>query len=357
MEKFNYKQIVSILAFLGLAGFSCFWTAESLYIWQPSITIVGGWLIAIVFYIIASICFSKIMTALDKNEYLGGKTFGRGGQLTLGFMGLVVFWLMISLPTNTHTLLYRASIKNIITSDLRKTKGYLEELKDNNVAIKQIEKEKKEKENKVRGYFIRLTAEASNPSALGIGERFKTALAELENELGMKIQKYTKKSVSRTQWLAEIDYYREQAYRHLEAYNAQRDKEIAEIRKIMDDTRELPILIGNMNKALSDISRMEGVDNLFISEAVKDLTRAYSYIKTNAKYIIFEDNDRERYVREGAIPEAQAMLSVPDVWKDFITTNKYDGHGFIWWVFIALLVDLAGFIFFNLAVKYRNNVI
>lgn len=66
MRTLNVKKIVCILAFIGLAGFSCFWTAESLFIWQPSITIWGAWLIAVVFYIIASICFSRFIKGFEK---------------------------------------------------------------------------------------------------------------------------------------------------------------------------------------------------------------------------------------------------------------------------------------------------
>ena len=54
MKKIDLTKIMSGLLFLALAGFSCFWTAESLFIWQPSITRVGAWLIAIIFYVVAS---------------------------------------------------------------------------------------------------------------------------------------------------------------------------------------------------------------------------------------------------------------------------------------------------------------
>ena len=137
MKKLDFKRILYIVAYLGLAGFSCFWTAESLFIWQPSLTLVGSWLIAIVFYAVASMCFSMFIKGLDKNVFFKKGLFAsRGGHLFFGFSGLVVFWLIISLPTNTHTLLYRASIKNIITTDLTRTQGYLQGLKDNNVEIK-----------------------------------------------------------------------------------------------------------------------------------------------------------------------------------------------------------------------------
>ena len=136
MNRLNYLRIIAIIAFIALAGFSCFWTAESLYIWQPSITIYGAWMIAVIFFIVASICFSKILKALDKQSDYYGKLFGRTGAFLISFLGLIVFWLFVSLPTNTHTLLYRASIKNVITTDLNRTQGYLQGLKDNNVEIK-----------------------------------------------------------------------------------------------------------------------------------------------------------------------------------------------------------------------------
>ena len=114
-------------------------------------------------------------------------------------------------------------------------------------------------------------------------------------------------------------------------------------------------LIDNCKIALNDVNQMQGVNNEIIEAAVNDLRNGYAFIKANSQYISFKDGEGERYTREGAMPESQAMLSVPDVWKDFLTTNKYDGHGFIWWVFIALLVDLAAFIFFNMAVSNKNN--
>lgn len=356
MQTFNYKKIVSLVAFIGLAGFSCFWTAESLYIWQPSITIIGAWLIAIVFYIVASICFSKVLMTLDRNEYFGGKLFGRGGQLLLGLLGLIVFWLMVSLPTNTHTLLYRASIKNIIITDLTRTQSYLQGLKDNNIEIKKIEDKYNSKKDAVDAHITRLIAEIDNPSAMGIGERFEKILVELEKTLGATIQREAKIGNTKTQWLATINYYQTQAYAQLKLFRAQCDKETAQIQNMMN-SKELGKLIKNCGIALSDINNMSSIDNEIIGAAVNDLTNGYSYIKANSQYIHFKDNDKERYTREGAMPEAKEMLSVPDVWKDFLTTDKYSGHGFIWWVFIALLVDLAAFVFFDLTLSKNNNAI
>lgn len=360
MRTLNLGKIISIIAFIALAGFSCYWTAESLYIWQPSITFLGALVIAIVFYVIASICFSKMLKALDKHADFYGKLFGRTGTLLLSILGLIVFWLCVSLPTNTHTLLYRASIKNVITTDLNRTEGYLLSLKDNNVEIRKINQDYKNKELAVDGLIQRLTDEIDNLSAVGIGPRFETVLVELDRVLstGMthptKIQRVTNVGKTRTQWLATINYYQRQAYEQLSIYRTACDKKIAEIKQTMG-SKELEKLIANNKIAMTDIANMRGVDNTIIHAAVEDLNNSYAFIKTNSQYIDFKDNDKHRYTRDGAMPEAKEMLSVPDVWKDYLTTDKYSGHGFIWWVLIALLVDIAGFIFFNIAFNNKNN--
>lgn len=360
MRSLDITKIIAILAFLGLAGFSCFWTAESLYIWQPSITIYGAWMIAVIFFIVASICFGKLLKSLDRQADFYGKLFGRAGAFFLAFFGLMVFWLCVSLPTNTHTLLYRASIKNVITTDLNRTQGYLQGLKDNNIEIKKINQKYKSKNEAVDALILRLIAEIEHPSQIGIGPRFETVLVELDRTLStdnnepVKLQRVANPGKTRTQWITTINYYQKQAYEQLKLYRASCDKEIAAIKATMG-SKELERLIANNKIALKDIANMKDVDNDIIQAAIDDLNNGYAYIKTNARYIDFKDNDRELYTRDGAMPEAKAMLSVPDVWKDYLTTDKYTGHGFIWWVLIALLVDISGFIFFNMAFNNRKN--
>lgn len=345
MKKLNYGSILCILAYLALACFSCFWTAESLFIWQPSLTRAGAWLIAIVFYAIASISFSKVIKGFEKNTvFKHGLFASRGGHLFFGLIGLLFFWLIVSLPTNTHTLLYRASIKSVVTTDITRTQGYLQGLKDNNIEIKKINAAYDSKKDKVDAIILRLIAEIDRPGDEGIGKIFNTALTELEAVLGTTFQKIPDVGKSRPQWLTAINYYQKQAYEQLKLYRAQCDEKIKEIKRLMNSS-ELDNLINKNKNCMDNVSDMDGIDNNVIAEAVKSLEKSYSYINSNSQYINFKPLDEVRYTREGAIPEAKEMLSVPDVWKDYLTTDKYDGHGFIWWVLIAFLVDLAAFIF------------
>lgn len=364
MRSLNVLKIFALIAFLCLAGFSCYWTAESLYIWQPSLSIYGAWMIAVVFFVIASICFGLLLRSLDRHADFYGKLGGRGGAFVMAFFGLMLFWLLCSLPTNTHTLLYRAEIKNTLTADLNRTQGYLKDLKDNNVEIKKIDQKYKSKSDAVSALLLRLLAEIEHPGLEGVGPRFNKAVEELDVVLAndsdnpSRLQRVASVGSTPAQWNVTFNFYKAQAFERLKLYRASCDKEIAHIRETMR-SKELNALMANNELALKDISQMHQVDNDVVRAALNDLENSYAFIKTNARYIEFKDNDRELYTREGALPESTAMLSVPDVWTDYLTTDKYDGHGFGWWVMIALLVDFAGFIFFNMAFnkKYNNNAI
>lgn len=350
MKNFNAKKILAAIAFLALAAFSCYWTAESLFIWQPSITRIGAWLIAVVFYVVASLCFGRFVKSLDPNAGFGEGFFkSRGGHLVFGLLGLIVFWLMFSLPTNTHTLLYRSSIRNVITTDLERTDGYLKALKDNNASINAINNKHEDLAKAVRDLCDKLITEMKHPDREGTGSRFNSIIKELENLLGVKFI-----DGGNLQGAPLYDHYYRQAMQALENDKADCDRKIAEIRSLMN-SEKLNTLIERDRIEMKAIDDMSGVDNKTINAAVEDLINDYAYIKTYSEYLTFKnDTEKDMYTREGAMPEAKAMLSVPDVWIDFITTDKYRGHGFIWWVMLALLVDLAAFIFFDIAAKSDN---
>ena len=83
------------------------------------------------------------------------------------------------------------------------------------------------------------------------------------------------------------------------------------------------------------------------------LTKAYSTIRNYQQYVIFQPGDEEQYIPEDGhqqVTKVKKMLSVFDVWKDFLAGN-YKGQGLIIWVLLSILVDLGAFIFFDMAFK------
>ena len=64
----------------------------------------------------------------------------------------------------------------------------------------------------------------------------------------------------------------------------------------------------------------------------------------------FENEDKKAYTSENPVSKVKRLTSVFDVWKDFLG-GAYAGSGFLFWVIIAILVDIAAFIFFDITFK------
>lgn len=356
MRTVNFGAILAWLAFIALAAFSCYWTSESLYIWRPQLTLVGAWLIAIVFYVVASICFGVWIKTFDRHADYYGKFGGRGGAFLLGLFGLLIFWLAFSLPTNTHTLLYRAEVANTIQRDIQRADGYLQALKDNNTEIKRIEAEKDNKYLAAANAVNQMQAEINNYGAVGIGHRFEAIVSGIEQQLSVpgynfRIQRQAKAGTSPREWQVVINNYTLQIKNQLDLLDKYYGDKIKEIRK-MTSSKELNVMLRNDKIVMSNLAQSNGdPSDELVEQAVKQLDQDYAYIARNAQYLTFQPGDKERYTKEGAQNEVRDLQAVPTALQQYLTTDKYDGHGFWIWILLAALIDLAAFILFTIALK------
>lgn len=99
MRQNNYLKLVWAVAFVAFAGVSCWATAESLHLLLSSWPLVLCWIVTIGFFIIASLGTKMIVDSLNQNIYIENKGF----HLIGGIIIVLIFWLICSLPTNTHT--------------------------------------------------------------------------------------------------------------------------------------------------------------------------------------------------------------------------------------------------------------
>ena len=129
MGKTNYLKLGSALAFLALAAVSCWATQESLHLLLPSWPQALCWVVTVAFFFIASWGTKLIVDSFNANAYVEK----RGLRLLAGIGIMLVFWLIFSMPTNTHTFFYRNAISGVASSDITATKGYLDQLKNNTV--------------------------------------------------------------------------------------------------------------------------------------------------------------------------------------------------------------------------------
>lgn len=174
-----FVKIFTLLGFLAFAAVSCWATAESLHLLLPSWPSVFCWAITIGFFFIASWGTKMIADSLNQNIYMEK----RGVALVGGIVIVLVFWLMCSMPTNTHTFFFRNLVDEKVTSDLSITQGYLAQIKDGTVTEAKINARVTEFKNKVEVKMGELEAEIKNEAIPGFGEKAKSILNEFATML------------------------------------------------------------------------------------------------------------------------------------------------------------------------------
>ena len=351
MGKTNYLKLGSALAFLALAAVSCWATQESLHLLLPSWPQALCWVVTVAFFFIASWGTKLIVDSFNANAYVEK----RGLRLLAGIGIMLVFWLIFSMPTNTHTFFYRNAISGVASSDITATKGYLDQLKNNTVTEKKIQEKQTEVENAVWSKFGELKAEILNDANPGFGPNAKRILADFADLLLVKeIKPLSFTGTSEQQRQKLVTAYRAKIQTLL-------DTRLANIRTSIltpdEDTYKRQAAADWTNLDLYEGALKDGNADLEDADDVKELdnrlTKAYSTIRNYQQYVIFQPGDEEQYIPEDGhqqVTKVKKMLSVFDVWKDFLAGN-YKGQGLIIWVLLSILVDLGAFIFFDMAFK------
>lgn len=125
--------------------------------------------------------------------------------------------------------------------------------------------------------------------------------------------------------------------------NADALKEVNKVDKNLELVKKY-IADGTIN--LNDPKDMTGTDGV-----CDKLNEAYNVVKKNKYFVNFDSQESEaQYTAENPVTKVKRMVSVFDVWKDFLH-KEYAGYGFIFWIIVSILVDLAAFIFFDLAFR------
>ena len=322
MEENKFLKILWLCGFIAFAAVSCWATADSLQLLQPDWPAILCWIVTVGFFVVASIGSKLIVDSLNQNIYMEK----RGLSLIGGTILLLVFWLVCSMPTNTHTFFYRSVIDDKLNNDLTTTIGYLQQIKDNKVTEESIQKKQSEVRNNVEIRLGELKAEIMNDANPGFGPKAKEILKSFAELLGVaKIE--TRLNEIRTSMLApnQLTY-----------------------------TKEAAVRIENLKAIVKNLEQGEGLSVYTpqdMQEICKKLNEGYTTIRQYQNYATFNSvEDEENYLSPTGVTKVKRLMSVFDVWQDYLS-GEYNGYGFIFWIIISILVDIAAFIFFDLAFK------
>ena len=350
MGQNKYMKIFSICLFLAFAAVSCWATAESLHLLLPTWPSVLCWIVTIGFFVIASIGSKMIVDSLNQNIYMEK----RGFNLVVGIILLLVFWLVCSMPTNTHTFFYRTCITDVALDDLKTTEGYLTDIRDNTFAEEKFRLQCADLEGKVNAKLEDLRLEINGPNQ-GDGPKAQSILVEISELLKCsQINKINGATATRQQRTQLVNAYRDKILQQVKVREAAIYLQLVDEKKVEQAKKEATADIKKVQNAVNGLNEMKnnGVqDDATINTANTILKGAYSTVKNHQDMVVFKsDADKEVYTAENQVTRTTRLLSVIDTWIDYVN-GKYDGRGFIFWIIISILVDVAAFIFFDIAFK------
>lgn len=366
METRIYKKILLGLLYLVLATISCWATAQSLSLSLPKWSEILCWLLTIAFFIIASFGLKLILDSFDKNNFVEHRWL----KLLGGIFILLGFWIMFSMPTNTHSFFYWNSIDDVLTKDIVTTRDYLRDLENNTITENKIRELQTKLKNDVYSKLAQLESEISNPANPGDGPETKKRVAELAVVLDKGYSDIYLSGIANTpaQRRKLCDAYRNEVNVLLEeklleiANNNRNQKLEAQFKK------EATVAIARIEaieKKMHDINDPLDTDNSKVMmDVCARLHQGYVVIQNNKDYINFNNVlDEEKYapaveisesgtkIIKPVITDTKRFLSVYEVWKDYLTTDRYKGMGMGIWILASILCDVAAFVYFDLMFK------
>lgn len=351
MNDNKFVKIFTLVGFVAFAAVSCWATAESLHLLLPSWPSVFCWAITIGFFFIASWGTKMIADSLNQNVYMEK----RGATLVGGVAIVLIFWLLCSMPTNTHTFFFRNLIDDKISSDITTTKGYLVQIKDNTNNNEQAKIKVTQLKNELEILLGELEAEIKNAANPGFGPKAEEIFRKFAKLLGVdKIEPLNVKANSPKERQNLCDAYRQKMYTLADSKARNIVQSILSpseenLREVTLSLKNLQLINKSIDSGELDLTNAEDV------QGIKDkLNIAYNIIKKNEQFVNFKnESDKEIYTCANPQTKVARLLSVYDVWVDFLT-GKEGGLAFVFWIIISILVDVAAFIFFDIAFKKRD---
>lgn len=343
-------KLISIVGFLVFAAISCWATAESLHLLLPSCPLVASWAVSVGFFFIASWGTKMVTDSLNQNVYVER----RSAMLFGGVLIVLLFWLACSMPTNTHTFFYRHLINGRVSNDIAITQGYLTQIKDGTTTEANMAARIMDFKNKVEVKMGELEAEICNEANPGFGPKSKQILSEFATMLDVvKIEPLSYGSTSVQARRRLCNAYRQKIFilRDAKVRNIRIEMtpSTSDYRKVAErDWRNLNIVKNAIGNKL-DLN--DANDTKMICDKLND---GYADIKMYSQFVNFKSEmDRQSYTADKPQTKVTRLLSVYDVWRDFIG-GREGGLVFTFWIIISILVDMAAFVFFNIAFRRKE---
>lgn len=353
-----FKIIGSGLLYLILAGISCWATEQSLHLLLPAgWPEILVWGITIAFFVVASLGTALIVDSLTSTEFVDNRKLKLWGGILL----VVFFWLIMSMPTNTHTFFYHHKIGDVIKEDIEITNKYLSQIIDrgtsSSLVLDERGKQMKDFVESQRTHIVAQFHGAEPPFKAGNGPRIGEYLKNINDTLNSSI-------------IQNPNYYSKDPA-ILNEYQIQIDKALADALKThviseqsVQNARKQMKRLSALNDSIKDPIATGRLSEGEIRQCENELKDGYNIVSRNKTFIDFEkkahkhviNDDEVVYTKENGDTRTKRMASVIDVFFVDFLSGKYPAS-FWYYVILSILVDIAAFIFFDIffSSAFKNN--
>ncbi len=360
MKRDTIICILCAIAFVGLMALSSYMTATSLFRLQPDFSIFIWLGLALVFFAVASAGLGLIINSLNQKrrvEYRVPKLIG-------GVVMLLIAWVFVSFPTNTHTLFYKTEAKEVLASDLSRMSQELEKVTDRHFLYLKKKAEYDQFQENVNTALRNYIAEVMNPKNPTHGEKAEGLWNKIKLALGVTELHRTYPRSSRLKDLQDYcDQIEKQVEAELKIQSVSKGANYNAYKESIDDVKKLKVALDSVAKTLHSKKFIvkngkkirQKVDEptqntlLLLEEANQALKNYDNIVKTELikeaekKKKAFDKAEYEaNTVKPKSVTNIQKLTSVVDTWKAYFN-GEYDGRGFAYWIMLSLLIDVAGF--------------
>lgn len=336
-------QIICLLAFVAFAAVSCYLTVDSIHLSLPGIPKWCLWIAVVGIYVLTSYGTKMIADSFNRNIIMDK----RGSKLVGGLIIVLVTWLLVSFPTNVHSLFYMKMSKPTAKSEQLYLINQFKQLTDKDVAEAKFNEDFGNKVKKVNAAKTALEAEIEHPERPGVGDNAERCLQKVEEELGIKIGTITRLShIGRSQKEINtaIKFYSNQIDGQLKIQQEQQALQLVNhMKNFQREVKELKVQIKNMNTNISNLDNSE-------YDSEETLTQSRQLILTASETLVSKGikNNYNGY-------SSERLTNVTKVWADLFNGKfKATDYGLVYWILFSLVIDLAAFCFFNVSFKEND---
>ena len=365
-EKSLFQKICAV-AFFIFATISCIATAQSLSLTLEMeipfwISFTMMFVFAFGIYLLTSYCFKLVIDACNMDVYVEH----RRRDFFLGIFGVLLFWLVCSMPTNTHSLFYTKVVDKVVTAELDNQKATLNtELEHLGMDINmQKDKEIKQLTSEINILTDRFIAEIEHTDRPGLGPEAFSILRSIEIKCGVKPDSYfihtSQNNTSRNERERIKRHYIPQIQNLLKqkvnSINTERENLIAY-------NAEKKSLLSNYIQKIEQVKDYQRDETIPHQERIKAARLVLDNAYNNPEYrdqildnveVLMDPNEghKDSNIESFKIYKTERLHSVFKLWSDYLN-GKVQNLDFdmLYWIIISLIIDIAGLLFFAIAFR------